>query len=523
MKPTTPTPATGLIRSIGPIMATAIIIGTVIGSGIFKKPYTIAQVVPEFGLVALVWVLGGLLVLVGALAYAEVAVLLPQAGGNYVFLRESYGRLAGFLWGWVDFLIIKAASLAALATIFAESFNDLLHTHAPPYVLTFWGERLLTVAVMLGLAWINSRGTRWGGGLQVFITCVKVGSLLFILLLPFVIMAFVSPSPSATLPSSANLEPIWPKDWSQVRFTGLATAFLGVLWAYHGWQNLTPVAAEVTQPQRNLPLALLLGVGAIVFLYLGVNLAYYFVLPGTEMKALPENTTVAAEFCRRLLGPGWGTLASVAIMCSVFGALNGLLLVTPRMLFAMGEDGLAPPALRRIHPRYHTPTTAIWVMAGWASILVGAVAVLKVTGVLEKIKSPFDVLTDFAMFGAVIFETAAVMAIFVLRFKMPFAPRPYRCWGYPVVPALYVILPACVLGNMFISQRIEAMTGTAFIMVGVVVYYLCDLPNTGGEKMFASTFSDETRAPETKLGRAADPEGIQGLGGVQEPKRKADD
>ena len=330
-----------------------------------------------------------------------------------------------------------------------------------------------------------------------------------------------------------------------MKLTGLATAFLGVLWAYHGWQNLTPVAAEVQRPQRNLPLALLLGVGAIVFLYLGVNLAYYFVLPGTQMKALPENTTVAAEFCRLLLGPGWGSLASVAIMCSVFGALNGLLLVTPRMLFAMGEDGLAPAALRRIHPRYHTPATAIWVLAAWASILVLSVAVLKNTGLVEKpwfevtdkslaklhdegmpaavvakletlkgkefgeesfreeltrvvnvdneeqtmvlkrcegaITSVFDLLTNFAMFGAVIFETMAVMAIFVLRRKMPLAPRPYRCWGYPVVPALYVILPACVLANMFIKQQREAWTGTVFILTGVAVYYLCGLRNTGGD------------------------------------------
>jgi basic amino acid/polyamine antiporter, APA family len=478
MKPTQPT----LIRSLGPIVATAIIIGTVIGSGIFKKPYSIAQGVPEFGLVALVWILGGLLALMGALAYAEVSVLLPQAGGNYVFLRESYGRLAGFLWGWVDFLIIKTASLAALATIFAESFNDLLRTHLSS-PLDYWGERGLTVAVMLGLAWINARGTRWGGGVQVFITAIKVGSLLFILVLPFVVLALVSPGSSAALPSSGNLQPIWPADWSQVRFAGLATAFLGVLWAYHGWMNLTPVAAEVTRPQRNLPLALLLGVATVVLLYLGVNLAYYLVMPGSDMAKLPKDTTVAAEFGRRLLGPGGGSLASAAIMCSVFGALNGLLLITPRLLFAMGEDGLAPQALRVIHPRYHTPATAIWVMAGWASILVLAVAVLEQTGLLKIEKSPFDVLTDFAMFGAVIFETSAVLAIFVLRYKMPLAPRPYRCWGYPVVPALYVILPACVLANMFTSQLLEAATGTAFILAGVVTYYAFGLQKKNEPQM----------------------------------------
>jgi amino acid transporter len=469
-----------LVRSLGLVMATAVIVGTVIGSGVFKKPASIAHNVPYSGLVSLVWIIAGVLVLLGALAYAEVSVLLPQAGGNYVFLRDSYGRLAGFLWGWVDFLIIKAASLAALATIFAESFHDILRNPLTqstfglidPNPLGVWGERLLTVVVLLGLAWINVRGTRWGGGLQVLITTVKVGSLLFLLILPFLAWMLVERFP--TQPSTANLQPMWPTEWGMISRAGLGTAFLGVLWAYHGWMNLTPVAAEVLRPQRNLPLALLMGVGIIIFLYLGVNLSYYLVLTGPEMAQL-GSTTVATAFSSRLLGPVGAVFASAAVMISVFGALNGLLLISPRLLFAMGEDGLAPAALRRVHPRYHTPDRAIWVMAVWAAMLVVSVGIVKqYTEWLAKVRAPFDVLTDFAMFGAVIFETMAVLAIFVLRRTMPLAPRPYRCWGYPIVPALYVLLPGFVLGNMFVEQQLEVIVGLVFIAAGVGCYFLME-------------------------------------------------
>jgi amino acid transporter len=488
MKPQPSSP--GLVRALGPVMATAVVVGTVIGSGVFKKPQSLAANVEFSGLVLLVWVTAGVLVLLGALAYAEVAVLLPRAGGNYVFLREAYGRLAGFLSGWVDFLIIRAASLAALATIFAESYTDLLNRVlglSGEGLGEFWFRRLLTVGVVLGLALVNVRGVRWGGWVQVLVTTVKVGSLLFILALPLVVLLSGNgwlrpPAPFAGFPdfeppplvSLDNLRPFWPDDWGRVTVAGLATAFLGVLWAYHGWMNITPVAEEVRNPQRNLPLSLLGGVGLVIFLYVGANVAYYMALSGPEMARL-TNTTVVAEFGQRLLGPAGSTLASAAVMISVFGALNGLMLIAPRLLYAMGEDGLAPLKLRAVHPRFHTPANAILVMAVWAALLILAEAVLRSTGLLAESKSAFDVLTDFAMFGVVTFETMAVLAIFVFRRTRPDAERPYRCWGYPVVPLLYVLLPGFVLWNYFVSQQLEAAAGTIFILAGVVFYYLLGL------------------------------------------------
>jgi amino acid transporter len=502
MKPAEPSPvASRLVRALGPLMATAVVVGTVIGSGIFKKPAIVAENVPYFGLAALVWVLCGLLVLLGALSYAEVATLYPRAGGNYVFLREGYGRLAGFLWGWIEFWVIRGASLAALATMFTRSFAAVLREVLGPdrggQLLGYWSQRLLTVSVIVGLALINVRGVRWGGVVQLLVTLVKVGSLLALIALPFAV-ALLAPA-SAPPPGVANLRPFWPaaEQLGLPLLGSFASALLAVLWAYHGWMNIAPVAEEIRNPQRNIPLSLLSGVGIIIALYLGTNLSYSLVLTQDEMSrmkeagapadaygspqatpAAPHDDTVAIGFSRRLLGPIGVGLAAAAVMCSVFGALNGNLLVGPRLLYAMGEDGLAPRVLQEVHPRYRTPAAAILVMAAWAAILVLGVAALTKLAELHPWtawlaeKDHFDILTNFAMFGSVTFETLAVLTIFVFRWRYPDAPRSYRCWGYPVVPALYVLLPALILGNMFVNQPVEAVSGVAFVACGAVVYYL---------------------------------------------------
>ena len=347
------------------------------------------------------------------------------------------------------------------------------------------------MVVILVLALVNIRGVRWGGGLQFFITSIKVASLLGIMILPFVVAAWVN-SPSVPRPEVTRLEPVWP-GVGGFDLGHFATAFLGVLWAYHGWMNIAPVAEEVREPQRNIPRALFAGIGIVMFLHLGANLAYYLIIPQPEMAKMkaPETTisesggptmeslnpevhdkTVAIGFCRRLLGSVGVAVAAAAVMISVFGALNGNLLVGPRLLYAMGEDGLAPRSLGAVHPRYRTPAIAILVMATWACSLILGVAFLTWCRLLPEGKAHFDILTDFAMFGAVVFETLAVTTIFVFRRRLPNVERPYRCWGYPVVPALYLILPAMVLGNMFVHQQAEALTGVGFIALGAIVYYV---------------------------------------------------
>jgi basic amino acid/polyamine antiporter, APA family len=486
-------PSGGLVRALGPVTAIAVVVGTTIGSGVFKKPRIIAEKVEDFGMIALLWILGGLLVALGALAYAELAVLFPRAGGNFVFLREGYGRLAAFMWGCVEFLIIRTASIAALATIFAESLNDIIKDPSlteklglsDPISMSDWQRRWLTVVVILVLGYVNVRGVRWGGGLQLLITLVKVFSLLAIAVLPFVLSAYVASAPK---PDPANLTPVWPSEWpSKTGFGKLGAAFLGVLWAYHGWMSLAPVAEEVTRPQRNLPLALLSGVGIIILLYLGANLAYALIIPRAEMAALPNSTTVAAEFGRRMLGPLGGMAASAAVMISVFGALNGNLLTGPRVLYALGGDGLAPPVLNRVHPRFHTPAIAIMVEAIWSALLVLIVGYLTDReDVFPTGKDGFDILTDFAMFGAVLFETLAVLSIFVFRWRMPDAPRPYRCPGYPIVPILYTVLPLYIVINTVVQPDAQVEAVSALVFTGLSAMFYAVFLDKPGEPASAT-------------------------------------
>jgi amino acid transporter len=469
-------------------MATALVVGTVIGSGIFKKTRNVADGVPEFGLAMSVWVLGGVLALLGSLAYAEVATLYPRAGGNYAFLREGYGRMAGFLWGWVEFWIIRSASIAALSTLFTESFHDILRQTLYPgetvELLRFWPRQFLTALVICGLAWVNARGTRLGGGVQLFITLLKVGSLLLIIVLPFVVLAAVG-EPHYP-PKVEHLRPTWPAGLFGINWSLYGVALVGVLWAYHGWMNIGAMAEEVKSPQRNIPLALFGGVFILIALYVLVNVAYYLVIPRDDIKEL-KDTTVATEFCLRLLGPIGGVIASAIVMTSVFGALNGNLLAGPRLLFAMGRDGLAPHSLQRLHPHHGTPALATLVLATWACCLVfglGAMTQNRLPAIplgftdldinLPQGKAPFDVITDYAMFGAVAFETLAVATIFVFRWRIPPTPenRPYRCWGYPLVPIVYCLIMAAVFANMFVTpeQRSEARIGLGFMGLGAVVY-----------------------------------------------------
>jgi basic amino acid/polyamine antiporter, APA family len=509
-------------------MAMAIVVGTIIGSGVFAKPRQVAEQLSEpffvrteslnltvtyFGLVALAWALGGVLALLGSLALAEVAVLYPRAGGNYVYLREGYGRLAGFLFGWVEFWIIRAASIAALATIFAESLHDVLRNDAFRYalnlepageVLGFWQQRVLTVSVILGLAMVNVRGVRWGGVLQLLITLVKVGSLLAIMALPLLALWLAHAGYWTAQPHVGYLMPLFPDVWSSNLLMGFGTALLGVMFAYHGWMNIAPVAEEVRNPNRNLPLAFICGTGVVIFLYLGANLAYSLTMPGSEMAAV-KDTTVATVFAMKILGPIGAAFAAAAVMCSVFGALNGNLLVGPRLLYAMGEDGLAPRSLAAVHPRWHTPALAILVMAAWSSLLVVSAALLvrfplpvisiggwNIDVNVPPNKSIFDILTAFAMFGATTFETLAVSTIFVFRIRQPNTERPYRCPGYPFVPLLYVAILALVVANIFWTQLTEALIGMAFIGIGAVVYFISARPATGPRNPF-----DEPPPPPT--------------------------
>jgi len=450
----------------------ALVVGTVIGSGVFKKGKTVAEACPEFGLAISVWILGGILALLGVLTIAEVAVRLPKAGGNYIFLREGYGRWAGFMWGWVDFGIIRTSSIGVLAVMTIESLSDLL-AQVGFQSLGRWSRVGLTLGVIASLTLVNIRGTRLGGGVQIFLTLVKVLSLVVIIALPFALLLFGSPT--GRLPTTAHMAPIWPTDWGAIDWVKYGAAIVAVQWAYHGWLNITPIAEEVQHPQRNIPLALLGGVCLLIALYVGANIAYYTAMSRVEMAHL-RTTPVSTEYFVRLLGNVGGMVASLILMISVLGALNGNILVAPRLLYAMSDDSLAPPRLRALHPTYQTPAIAMLVFSGWAMLLVLGAEVAKEIGWIDPQKQVFDILTDYVVFGATIFETLGVAAIFVLRSKQRelTATLPYRCPGYPWVPLFYVLILSAVLYTMFVGdkQRSEALTGLGFICVGGCVYYL---------------------------------------------------
>jgi amino acid transporter len=475
-------------RALGPFVSTALVAGTVIGSGIFKKPQTVAQAVPFFGSMALVWAAGGLLTLAGALAYAEIAVQLPRAGGNYVFLKEGLGKLSGFLWGWVELWIIKAATVAALATVFVDSLRDALEQMGPWSSSSFWVARFdsgweqtwMTVGVIFVLGAINVIGVRWGGITQLLITIIKIGSLAAFICLPLVMTVVAGPSASSS--RFDHLDPIWPSKWGDVHWWRCAAALYSVLWAYHGWMTIAPVAEEVRDPKRNIPLALFTGLGLVIAAYLGANLAFSLVISPRQMAGL-SSSSVASAMCLRLLGPVGASIASAAVGVSVLGALNGNMMAGPRVLFAMSADRLAPSAFGRLHHRWQTPHWATIALAVWSAFLVVAGATLSrfrlpplaIAGFqfdlnLSHGKPLFDVLTDFAMFGAVVFETLTVATIFVFRRRPMDAGGYYRCWGYPWTPGIYVAVMALVAISTFLNQPIEACAGTVFVLLGALVY-----------------------------------------------------
>lgn len=461
-----------LARALGPLTAVAIVIGTVIGSGVFKKPAAVALEAPQFGVAISAWILMAGLVMLGALALAEVAVLFPKTGGNFVFLRESFGRPFAFMWGWIDITVIRTATIAALAVIFAESLHDMLRQlNGGQVVFSYWQLHLLAQGTIFALGLVNVRGVRWGGGLQVVLTAIKVGGIVAMALLPAGLVRLIEGAPSA---SAANFEPVWPDAAHPFDLLRFGAALIAVQWAYHGWMNLGPVAGEVRHPQRNIPIALLGGVAVVAVLYVSLNVAFALVMPQAEIAGV-TGQSVAAVFCRKLLGPVGGALAAGVVMCSVFGALNGNVLVGPRLLFAMGEDRLAPRFLNAVHPRYGTPARAILTLTFWSMLLLlgGGLAVKGSQESGRKMANPFDLLTDFAMFGAVIFETLAVASIFVFRRTLPDAPRTYRCPGYPAVPIVYVAAMLGVVASYFTneSKLLQAGVGLAFTLAGAGIYW----------------------------------------------------
>jgi amino acid transporter len=434
----------GLPRRIGLWTAVAILVGSTIGSGIFRSPAGIANRLPGPLPLLSVWVVGGLFVLCGALTLAEVASAFPRTGGVFVFIREGWGRLSAFLFGWSELVMIRAAALGAISTTFAEYFIRVL-VHDPgvePY--SAYVHYVAAVAIIITAAF-NYVGVRTAGTVQNITTLAKVGGLLFIVLFAF----------GMGLPQTGgHYTPAAPAGSFTV--AGFGLALVSVLWVYDGWADVSFVAGEVENPRRNLPLALIMGTSGIIVIYLLANLGYLAVLPVEEIRT---SKLVAADVADRLLGQAGVAFVATVVMISTFGGLNGSMFTGPRILFAMADDGLLFRRMARVHPRYRTPSTSIAVVAVLAAIFVLA--------------GTFEQLADAFVTAIVPFYALAVAAVFPLRKRPGYDPS-FRVPGYPVVPLLFVFSTLFLLVNAIIdpSSRWATLGVLGGIVVGVPVYYM---------------------------------------------------
>lgn len=412
------------------------LVGSTIGSGIFRVPSTVAADVGAVGAMMLLWVLGALVALFGALTIAELAALFPRTGGIYVFLREAYGPLPAFLFGWTELLVIRPSALGAIAMLFAEYVQEFLP-------LTDLHVRMVAAGAIVLLAAANIRSVSWGAAVQNASTAAKVLALVGVALLAFVLG-------DGTTGALASEPEFTPLSWG-----GFGVALIAVMWAYDGWADLTFMAGEVRDPGRTLPRALLGGTAAIVVIYLIVNAAYLYVLPADEMAG---SVLVAADAARRILGDAGASLIAAMVMLSAFGALNGSTMTGPRIFYAMADDGLFFRPIAAVHPRYQTP----WLAIGLAALLgVGYVSI-----------RTFEQLADSFILGIWPFYALAVGAVFLLRRKRPDLERPYRTVGYPVVPAVFLIASVAMLLNSLVEQPGATLFGFGIIASGVPVFYV---------------------------------------------------
>lgn len=442
-----------LKRDLGLWGAAAIVVGTVIGSAIFIVPREMVGNVGSPLMVFVVWIFGGMLTLFGALSYAELAAALPEAGGEYVYLREAYGPLFGFIYAWTQMWVAKSGSIATLATgffIYLANFQPGLERVwvVVPLPLGEAGQplqirygQILAMCVIGVLALINYFGVKVGGNVQVTVTVVKVALIAGIIVIGLGTSHGSVSNYSSSVPVPGGIP-------------GFFAALVAALWAYDGWNNVSMVASEVQKPQRNLPLSLIVGTLSVVALYLLTNLAYFYVLPASAVAATDR---VAGEAMRRVLGP-WGAGAvSVAAMISIFAALNGSILSGSRVPFAAARDRLFFRRVSYVHPKHRTPSVSILALSAWAALLV--------------LSGRYDQLYTYVIFASVILYGMATAAVIVLRRKRPDLNRPYRTWGYPVVPIVFVLgIVSLVISTLWKSPR-ESLMGLALIALGLPFYF----------------------------------------------------
>jgi basic amino acid/polyamine antiporter, APA family len=442
----------GLRRELGPWGAASIVVGTVIGSGIFLVPKTMVLNTGSPEMVLLVWVFGGLLSLAGALTYAEMAAAMPEAGGEYVYLSKAYGPFWGFLYGWTQMWVAKSGAIATIATGFAlylanfyPSLDHTLFSLPVPLgeggaFLPVNGGQLAAIVLILSLGVLNWFGLREAAGVQVVVTILKVA------LIGGVVV-------TGLFGGKGEMGNFFTNTPAPGGILGFFAALVAALWAYDGWNNVSMVSSEVKQPQRNLPLALILGTGIVMGIYLLTNVAYFYVLPAAEVAA---SDRVASVMMRAVVGE-WGAAAvSVAALISMFAALNGSLLSGSRIPYALARDGLFFRRFAEVSERHHTPGFAVLALSAWSAVLV--------------LSGRYDQLLTMVIFPSWILYGMSTAAVMVLRRKYPDLPRPYRTLGYPVVPLLFVAVAAMLLAVTLDKSPRESALGLIVIAAGIPFY-----------------------------------------------------
>jgi APA family basic amino acid/polyamine antiporter len=438
-----------LIRRLGLWSAVAVLVGSTIGSGIFRTPASVAQRIDDVPLFLLAWVLGAVVVLCGALTYSELAAAFPRSGGVYVFVRESFGPLPAFLFAWAELWIIRPGAFGAIG-ITASAYTLRTLGADPAAVAAVVGpieiraEQLLGAGFILLVGTVNYFGIHRGAILQNLSTVFKVGALALL-----VLVGFALGTPSGTVEGGIFAQR------ASVGLSPFLLAMVAILWAYDGWADLAFVGGEVRDPQKTLPRALLIGTSVVVVLYLAANLVYLYLIPIQQMKSAE---LVAADVARLSIGSAGVVVVSAAIAVSTFGTLNGSMMTAPRIFFAAAEDGLFPNAIARVDPRNHAPT--------------GAIVLMTVMGMIFILVRTFTKLADQFIIGIWPFYALAVAGVFVLRRTRPSLERPYKTLGYPLVPLVFLAGALFLLGNYLMSETVAFAVDIGIILTGIPAYLL---------------------------------------------------
>ncbi len=448
--------ATQLVQGLRLFDATTIIMGSMIGSGIFIVSADMSRELKSPGLLLLAWLITAVMTVLGALSYGELAAAMPRAGGQYVFLREAFSPLFGFLYGWTLFLVIQTGTIAAVVVAFAKFLGLFLPWVSASRILvplplgnSFSSQQLVAILVIGVLTAVNCKGLREGAIVQNVFTVAKVGGLLAL-----VVMGFILPSNPEAVRS--NFGSLFPGSINLAVLSILGASLVGSLFSSDAWNNVTFTGSEVVNPRRNLPLSLFLGTGIVSLIYIATNVVYLRILPLAAIASAPEDR-VGTLVAQSLMGP-WGlTFINVAILVSTFGCTNGLILAGARVYYAMARDGLFFKRVSEISPRTHTPVFSLSIQAVWAALLA--------------LSGTYSDLLDYVIFAALLFYVLTVSGLFVLRKRRPDLARPYKAFGYPVLPALYVLLAALVMVDLLWVKPKYTWPGLIIVLTGVPVYF----------------------------------------------------